>query len=75
MEEMEVASEQLREELRRKEAEFEDRLMQVREQQTSKLRYRVFLWFLQKTAFIHPTVPEHITSEQQHHRKRNQSKD
>ncbi|XP_040019242.2 protein fantom isoform X3 [Gasterosteus aculeatus] len=41
MEEMEVASEQLREELRRKEAEFEDRLMQVREQQTSKLRTHV----------------------------------
>ncbi|XP_037307449.2 protein fantom isoform X2 [Pungitius pungitius] len=41
MEEMEVASEQLREELRRKEAEFEERLLQFREQQTSKLRTHV----------------------------------
>ncbi|KAM8891429.1 protein fantom isoform 2-T3 [Spinachia spinachia] len=41
MEEMDVASDQLREELRRKEAESEERLMQVREQQTSKLRTHV----------------------------------
>lgn len=38
MEEMEVASELLREELRRKEAEYEEKLLQVRQQQTSTLR-------------------------------------
>lgn len=38
MEEMEAASELLREELRNKEAEYEERLLQVRQQQTSKLR-------------------------------------
>lgn len=38
MEEMEGASELLQEELRRKEAEYEQRLLQVRQQQTSKLR-------------------------------------
>ncbi|XP_040927129.1 protein fantom isoform X2 [Betta splendens] len=41
MEEMEVASELLREELRRKEAEYEEKLLQVRQQQTSKLRSHV----------------------------------
>ncbi|XP_074489420.1 protein fantom [Sebastes fasciatus] len=41
MEEMEGASELLREELRRKEAEYEERLLQVRQQQTSKLRSHV----------------------------------
>ncbi|XP_042371016.1 protein fantom-like, partial [Plectropomus leopardus] len=37
MEEVEGASELLREELRRKEAEYEERLLQVRQQQTSSL--------------------------------------
>ncbi|KAK9516073.1 hypothetical protein VZT92_024034 [Zoarces viviparus] len=41
MEEVEGASELLRDELRRKEAEFEERLLQVREQQSSKLRSHV----------------------------------
>ncbi|XP_075939356.1 protein fantom isoform X2 [Anarhichas minor] len=41
MEEVEGASELLREELRRKEAEFEERLLQVREQQSSRLRSHV----------------------------------
>lgn len=38
MEDLEGASELLREELRRKEADYEDRLLQVRQQQTSRLR-------------------------------------
>lgn len=38
MEEMEGASDLLREELRKKEEEYEERLLQVRQQQTSKLR-------------------------------------
>ncbi|CAI5671133.1 unnamed protein product [Oreochromis niloticus] len=41
MEELEGASELLREELRRKEAEYEERLLQVRQEQTSKLRTHV----------------------------------
>ncbi|XP_068579629.1 protein fantom isoform X2 [Cebidichthys violaceus] len=41
MEEVEGASELLREELRRKEAEFEERLLQVREQQSARLRSHV----------------------------------
>ncbi|KAM7002344.1 protein fantom [Tautogolabrus adspersus] len=41
MEEVEGASEQLREELRRKEEEYEESLLQVRQQQTSKLRSHV----------------------------------
>ncbi|XP_040894790.1 protein fantom isoform X2 [Toxotes jaculatrix] len=41
MEEMEGASELLREALRKREAEFEERLLQVRQQQTSKLRSHV----------------------------------
>ncbi|XP_030587414.1 protein fantom isoform X3 [Archocentrus centrarchus] len=41
MEELEGASELLREELRRKEAEYEERLLQVRQEQTSKLRTNV----------------------------------
>ncbi|XP_067447147.1 protein fantom [Thunnus thynnus] len=41
MEEMEGASDLLREELRKKEEEYEDRLLQVRQQQTSKLRSHV----------------------------------
>uniref|UniRef100_A0A669F7S1 RPGRIP1 like n=1 Tax=Oreochromis niloticus TaxID=8128 RepID=A0A669F7S1_ORENI len=49
MEELEGASELLREELRRKEAEYEERLLQVRQEQTSKLRYdNVMLIKLQK---------------------------
>uniref|UniRef100_A0A3Q1H2B0 RPGRIP1 like n=1 Tax=Acanthochromis polyacanthus TaxID=80966 RepID=A0A3Q1H2B0_9TELE len=39
MEEQEGISELLREELRKKEAEYEEKLLQVRQQQTSKLRY------------------------------------
>lgn len=38
MEEMEAASELLREELRKKEAEYEEKLLQLRQQQTSKMR-------------------------------------
>lgn len=38
MEEMEAASALLREELRNNEAEYEEKLLQVRQQQTSKLR-------------------------------------
>ena len=38
MEEMEAASQLLREELRRKEAEYEERLLQVRQQHNDKLR-------------------------------------
>uniref|UniRef100_A0A3Q2VCY0 RPGRIP1 like n=2 Tax=Haplochromis burtoni TaxID=8153 RepID=A0A3Q2VCY0_HAPBU len=41
MEELEGASELLREELRRKEAEYEERLLQVRQEQSSKLRTHV----------------------------------
>eukprot|EP00064_Thunnus_orientalis_P022132 superscaffoldBa00007199_g22317 len=41
MEEMEGASDLLREELRKKEEEYEERLLQVRQQQTSKLRSHV----------------------------------
>ncbi|XP_045892940.1 protein fantom [Micropterus dolomieu] len=41
MEEMEGVSEQLRDELRKKEAEYQERLLQVRQQQTSKLRSHV----------------------------------
>lgn len=41
MEELEGALELLREELRRKEAEYEERLLQVRQEQTSKMRYRL----------------------------------
>uniref|UniRef100_A0A3Q3JUC2 C2 domain-containing protein n=1 Tax=Monopterus albus TaxID=43700 RepID=A0A3Q3JUC2_MONAL len=41
MEELEGASELLREELRKKEAEYEERLLQVRQQQTSRLRSHV----------------------------------
>lgn len=41
MEELEGASELLREELRRKEAEYEERLLQVQQEQTSKLRTHV----------------------------------
>uniref|UniRef100_A0A3B4EY20 RPGRIP1 like n=1 Tax=Pundamilia nyererei TaxID=303518 RepID=A0A3B4EY20_9CICH len=49
MEELEGASELLREELRRKEAEYEERLLQVRQEQSSKLRYdNVTLIKLQK---------------------------
>lgn len=43
MEELEGASELLREELRRKEAEYEERLLQVRQEQTSKLRYELLV--------------------------------
>lgn len=38
MEEMEQASQLLQDDLRRKEAEYEQRLLQLRQQQTSKLR-------------------------------------
>lgn len=38
MEEMEQASQLLQDDLRRKEAEHEQRLLQLRQQQTSKLR-------------------------------------
>lgn len=38
IEEVEGTSELLREELRRKEAEYDETLLQVRQQQTSKLR-------------------------------------
>lgn len=38
MEEMQGTSDLLREEMRRKEEEYEERLLQVRQQQTSKLR-------------------------------------
>ncbi|XP_070763837.1 protein fantom [Enoplosus armatus] len=41
MEEMEGVSEQLQDELRKKEAEYQERLLQVRQQQTSKLRSHV----------------------------------
>ncbi|XP_039893259.1 protein fantom isoform X5 [Simochromis diagramma] len=41
MEELEGASELLREELRRKEAEYEERLLQVRQEQSSKLKMHV----------------------------------
>ncbi|XP_026222287.1 protein fantom [Anabas testudineus] len=41
MEEMEAASELLREELRKKEAEYEESLLQLRQQQTSKLKFHV----------------------------------
>lgn len=43
MEELEGASELLREELRRKEAEYEERLLQVRQEQSSKLRYELLV--------------------------------
>lgn len=43
MEELEDALELLREELRRKEAEYEERLLQVRQEQTSKLRYELLV--------------------------------
>lgn len=38
MEEMEGANQLLHDELRKKEAEYEEKLLQVRQQQTSKLR-------------------------------------
>lgn len=38
MEEMEQASQLLQDDLRRKESEYEQRLLQLRQQQTSKLR-------------------------------------
>uniref|UniRef100_A0A8C3AZT3 RPGRIP1 like n=1 Tax=Cyclopterus lumpus TaxID=8103 RepID=A0A8C3AZT3_CYCLU len=41
MEEVQAAAEQLREELRRKEAQHQERLLQAREQQTSRLRSHV----------------------------------
>uniref|UniRef100_A0A7N5ZRL2 C2 domain-containing protein n=1 Tax=Anabas testudineus TaxID=64144 RepID=A0A7N5ZRL2_ANATE len=47
MEEMEAASELLREELRKKEAEYEESLLQLRQQQTSKLN-NVTMMKLQK---------------------------
>lgn len=39
MKEMERACEQLQDELRRKEAEYEEKLAQIRQQQTSKVRW------------------------------------
>lgn len=49
MEEMEGANQLLHDELRKKEAEYEEKLLQVRQQQTSKLRWNVvvlvFFWF------------------------------
>ncbi|XP_068452620.1 protein fantom isoform X2 [Clinocottus analis] len=41
MEEAQAEAEQLREELRRKEAQYQDRLLQVRDQHTSRLRSQV----------------------------------
>lgn len=38
MEEMEQASDMLREELRKKEAEFEEQLLEIRQNQTSKVK-------------------------------------
>lgn len=45
MEEMEGAAELLREALRKKEAEYEEKLLQARQQQTSKLRWSGVLSF------------------------------
>lgn len=39
MKEMERAWEQLQDELRKKEAEYEEKLVQIRQQQTSKVRW------------------------------------
>lgn len=40
LEEVQAAAEELSEELRRKENQHQERLLQVREQQTSRLRYQ-----------------------------------